>query len=326
MTRLFANKFSRPIVGLLILTWTSANIGCAESNKLLESNDLEKESSMPKTRDEIPEQDRWNVAALYANPDAWKMELLQIQKGDKAPHWPELKTFQGRLKDPAIAASFFDLYFGIDRKLSKLHTYAHLRMDEDLGNDNFKHDYGLISTLFHDFQLESSWIEPEILSLSDADYRRLTAHPSLKSYQFYLERVGRMRPHMLAPELEEMMALSGKALDTSYRAFGALTNADFVFKSAVDSTGEEHPLSNGSYHTYLKSPDRALRKSAFINMHQAYESHANTFCELIQGQIQSHLFGARARKFNSCLESALFPHAIDRSVYENLIAQRASRR
>ncbi|PIS03245.1 MAG: oligoendopeptidase F, partial [Chlamydiae bacterium CG10_big_fil_rev_8_21_14_0_10_42_34] len=60
--------------------------------------------------------------------------------------------------------------------------------------------------------------------------------------------------------------------------------------------------------------------SAFKNLHQGYEAHANTICELIQGQVQSHLFVARARKFKSCLEAALFPHQIDRAVYENLIA------
>lgn len=274
---------------------------------------------MQKTRDQIPEQDRWNVGALYSDPNAWKTDLLKIQGQEKTPHWPELKSYQGRLKDPEIAATFFEFYFGLDRKLSKLHTYAHLRLDEDLGNDTFKHDYGLISTLIHDFQLESSWIEPEILSLSDIDYHHLTSHPSLKSYQFYLEKIGRMRPHMLAPELEELLALSGKALDTSYRTFGALNNADLTFQPALDSKGQEYTLSNSTYLTYLRSPDRNLRKTAFQNLHQGYEAHANTLCELIQGQIQSHLFFARARKFDGCLEAALFPHAVDRSVYENLI-------
>ena len=43
-------------------------------------------------------------------------------------------------------------------------------------------------------------------------------------------------------------------------------------------------------------------------------------CELIQGQVQSHLFVARARKFKDCREAALFPNCIDPAVYDNLIA------
>ncbi len=275
---------------------------------------------MPKTRDQIPEQDRWNVGALYADLNSWKGELVAVQGKDKTPHWPEMKTYQGRLKDPAAAVSFFEFYFGLDRKLSKLHTYAHLRMDEDLGNDSSKDNFGRISALIHDFQLEASWVEPELLSLSDEEYKRLVMNPSLKGYQFYLERIGRMRPHTLTPDMEELVALAGKALDASYKTFAALTNADLSFKSAIDGQGKEHPLSNGSYLSYLRSPDRSLRQSAFINLHKGYETYANTLCELIQGQIQSHLFVARARKFNSCLDAALFPHAIKPSVYHNLIS------
>lgn len=275
---------------------------------------------MPKTRSEIPQEDRWNVEALYPNPDAWKQDLAQVQGQDKNPRWPELSHYKGRLKEPEAALSLMDFYLNLDRKLSKLHTYAHLRVDEDLGNDAFKSDYGMISSLFHDFQLETSWIEPELLSLNEGEFRQLTSHPKLNPYHFYFEKIGRMRPHTLTPQMEELMALSGKALDTSYKAFGALNNADMSFKPAVDSRGQEHPLSNGTYLSYLRSPDRELRRSAFQNLHRSFEAHANTLCELIQGQVQSHLFFAKARKFDSCLEAALFPHQIDRSVYENLIA------
>src|SRR5262249_39291683 len=151
---------------------------------------------------------------------------------------------------------------------------------------------------------------PEFLSLTEPQFRELISHSALVPYRFHLEKMGRMRPHTLSPEQEELMALSGKALDTSYRAFGALNNADLTFKPAIDSKGQEHPLSNGTYLSYMRGSDRALRKSAFENLHRGFETYANTLCELIQGQVQGHLFFARARKFNSCLEAALFPHQI----------------
>ncbi len=272
-------------------------------------------------RDEVPAKDRWNVEALYLNPDLWKEDLAKAGKSQTdAPRWPELAQFKGQLHDPAAVAKFFDIYLDLQRKLEKLHTYAHLRLDEDLGNDFFKSDFGLISTLIHEFSLETSWIEPEFLSLSAERFEKLLADAALSPYKFHLEKIGRMRPHTLSPQQEELMALSGKALDTSYRAFGALNNADLTFKPAVDSKGKEHPLSNGSYLLYLRESDRVLRKTAFENLHQGYEAYANTLCELIQGQVQSHLFVARARKFDNCLEAALFPNQIDKAVYENLIS------
>ncbi len=275
---------------------------------------------MPKSRNEIPLEDRWNVEALYPNPEAWKQELVQVKGEERSPRWPDLHTYKGQLNDPTVAASLMETYLNLDRKLSKLHTYAHLRVDEDLGNDTFKSDFGMISSLMHDFVLETSWIEPELLALNEREFRQLTSHPSLTPYQFYFKKLGRMRPHTLTPQLEEFMALSGKALDTSYKAFGALNNADMTFKPAIDSNGKEHALSNGTYLSYMRSPDRQLRRSAFENLHRGFEAHANTICELLQGQMQSHLFFSRARNFKSCIEAALFPHQIDPAVYERLIA------
>lgn len=273
---------------------------------------------MPLARNEIPAEHRWNVEALYLNPESWKMELKQVQGGD--PKWPQIVGYKGKLHEPAAVAALLGSYLDLQRRLEKLHTYAHLRLDEDLGNDSFKTDFGLISGLIHEFSLATSWIEPELIGLSEEQFQKLIRDAALAPYRFHLEKIGRMRPHTLALEQEELLALSGKALDASHKAFGALNNADMTFKPAVDSKGEEHPLSHGTYLSLLRSPDRILRKSAFINLHQGFDTYANTLCELLQGQVQGHLFVSRARKFESCLQAALFPHQIDRTVYENLIA------
>jgi oligoendopeptidase F len=317
----FATRFSRIYSGLLRKGSESGIIFCILCANQLNANDLNfKEPLMTKARSELKAQDKWNVEALYPDPKSWAEEYDALKGVEIAPRWPELSSFKGQLHEPSAIASLFGLYFEIDRRLTKLYTYAHLRMDEDLGNDFFKRDYGLISSLFHDFQHECSWIEPELLKMKEEEFKRLSAHAELSPYRFFLEKIARMRPHTLSSELEELMALSGKALDASSRAFGALNNADLAFEPALDSKGASHPLTNGSYLSYMRSPDRTLRKSAFQNLHRSFRSHANTICELLQGQVQGHLYHAKAKKFQNCLEAALFPHHIDPAVYENLIA------
>jgi len=321
MMRFFATKFSRKRIGLLILGSGCLFHSCESKSNMLEFNDLrDKETKMSMVRSELPAQEKWNVEALYPDSTTWNGEFQELKGADERPRWPSIASFKGKLKDPDAAASLFAHYFELDRKLSKLYTYAHLRHDEDLGDDTSKRDFGLISSLHHDFQVESSWIEPELLTLSESDFHLLLNHSSLQPYRFFLQKIGRMRPHTLSPELEEMMALSGKALDTSYLAFAALNNADMTFAPAVDSKGKEHPLTTGSYLSFLRGKDRDLRKSAFQNLHKSYQAYANTLCELIQGQVQSHLFLSKARKFSSCLEASLFPHQIEPVVYENLIS------
>lgn len=316
MRPFFVNRFSKAAAGLLIAGFASFCTPLYSSVKSLKTNE---ETNMPPARSELPKHYKWNVEALYADPSHWVAELAKVKGQDASPRWPELVAFQGKLGDPRSMVQFMEHYLSLDRALSKLATYAHLRMDEDLGNDEFKRNYGLITALNHDFRLETSWMEPEILSLNDADIQRLMKEPSIQPYKFALERIVRMRPHTLPKDKEELMALSGKALDSSYKAFAALTNADMTFTSALDSKGAEHPVSNGSYLPLVSSPDRELRKNAFINLMHGYQGHVNTLCELIQGQVSGHAFNAKARSFDHCATAALFTNQIDPAVITRLI-------
>ncbi len=317
--RFFATQFSKARLRLLI---SSVFLGVpvfVYSFNILKTSNLKEETPMPASRSEVAVQDRWNVEALYQTSDSWKADLALAKGQERSPKWPDLAQFKGRLKDASSTVSLIDSYLSLQRRLEKLYAYAHLRLDEDLGNDTFKSGFGQISSLLHEFSLETSWIEPELLSLDQKQWDHLLADASLVPYRFHLEKIARMRPHTLAPEQEQLMALSGQALDAASKAFGALNNADLTFQAAQDSKGQEHPLSNGSYLTYLNSSDRTLRRTAFEHLHRGYESHANTLCELLQGQVQGHLFVARSRNFDSCLKAALFPHQVDPAVYTNLI-------
>jgi oligoendopeptidase F len=141
----------------------------------------------------------------------------------------------------------------------------------------------------------------------------------LQPYRFYLEKILRMRPHTLTADKEELLAMAGKALQTSPKAFSALNNADFKFDRIKDSKGLEHELTHGLYQLYLRSEDRELRKNAFETLHGKFAEFENTLSELIYGEIQSHVFYARARKYKSSLEAALFPKRIPETVYSSLI-------
>ncbi len=116
-----------------------------------------------------------------------------------------------------------------------------------------------------------------------------------------------------------LLALSGQALQGYHKAFGAINDADFEFGSIKNEKGEDLPLSHASYGLYMREQDRTLRKNAFDKMHGQYEKYENTLCELLGGVVQSHVFHSRARKYESCLDAALYPKNVDTAVYHSLI-------
>lgn len=275
---------------------------------------------MLKTRNEVTKNDCWNIEALYPNLETWEKDFDLICRPVQQPHWPEIAAFRGRLKEsPETFKKALETIFSIDRKLSTLYTYAHLRHDEDITNDIHKVAYNKIMGIMHDFQQEISWLEPEILALPDKSISSFLASPTLAPYKFHLEKIIRIKPHTLSPREEELLALAGKSLQASHKAFSAINDADFKFGTVVDSKGEKRPLTHSLYGLYLRDHDRTLRKNAFLQMHGTFMDYENTICELLHGQIQAHLFNARSRKYSSCLEAALFPKNIDTAVYHSLI-------
>lgn len=274
-----------------------------------------------KERSEVLESDKWNVEALFPNLQAWQAELQQSCRPEQTPHWPEIAAFKGKLGTGAkTLKDFFNLSFGTERKISKLFTYAHMRHDEDLANEDYKKAYSMITTIYHEFAQELSWAEPEILSLPDSTIQSYLKDPVLADYHFYLERVVRMKAHTLSSEQEELLALAGKALSTAPSAFSAFNNADLKFPPIKDSNGKEQELTHGKYILFLRSKDRELRKNAFQTVHRSFLGFENLIAELFNGHMQNHVFNKRARKYSSCLETALFPNQIDTKVYTNLIS------
>eukprot|EP00741_Cyanophora_paradoxa_P022096 tig00021434_g21331.t1 len=272
-------------------------------------------------RSEVPDENRWSVETLYSDTGLWEKEFEEVCRDGQEPRWPEIEGLKGRLGEgPEVLRKAFDVSFELQRKMMKLYTYAHLRFDEEITNDKHKGMQSRIMSVFYDYGERTAWLEPEILALSQETIDRYLASAELSPYAFHLEKLVRQKPHTLSPEMEAMLSQSGKALGTAGKAFGALNDADIKFQKVKDGKGSELELSHGLFGVYLRSPDRELRKNAFNELHNRFTAYENTLCELLNGAVQSHVFGAKARKYDSCLHSALAPNNIPVSVYKSLIA------
>lgn len=271
-------------------------------------------------REDVAQEDKWNTEALFSSLSDWQKEFQKVRSSTGAPFWPELLQYKGKLGEGASKLKKFLVSAkALERRLSKLYTYAHLRHDEDISDERYKKSYAQIEFLYYDFHKEISWVEPEILALPEETIKKYVADSLLADYRTYLERVVRLRAHTLSMEQETLLAQLGKPLSTSAKAFSVFNNADLNFPDVVDRQGNSHPLTHGTFSVYLQSADRILRRNAFQTLHTKFSEFENTLTELLQGQVQVHLFNAKARNYSSCLEAALFPNEIQTNVYKNLI-------
>jgi oligoendopeptidase F len=270
-------------------------------------------------RTEVQKSDQWDLDTLYPSFEVWK-KAFQEAAPAISPRFPPLSPFKGALNQgPEVLRNALETLLELDRRLSKLYTFAHLKHDEEITENQAKTSYIEALGALHDFNQEASWFEPELLSLPNETIAEYLRSPVLKDYRFYLEKLFRMKPHTLSEDKELLLAMSGKALSATAKAFSAINDADFKFEPALDSEKKPHPLTHASYSLLLRSKDRILRENTFKTYYEKYQGFENTLAELLNGQVEAHVFNAKARGFKSSLEASLFPNNIDPSVYHALI-------
>ena len=71
----------------------------------------------------------------------------------------------------------------LDREISRIYTYAHLRYDQDTGNTAYMGMQDRIKSRYTDIASQCSWIVPEILAIPDDKLDAFAAEPVMALYE-----------------------------------------------------------------------------------------------------------------------------------------------
>jgi len=267
------------------------------------------------TRDSIPANDTWDLDGLYASGETWQADFKSLES-----QMQEYASFQGTLGESAAklkACLEFDMEFS--RTLEKVHTFAHLRNDEDKTNNLHQGNYEKVTRLLTQYQQARSFINSEIMEISEATMQGFLDHPELELYKLYLERQLRYRKHTLSKKEEALLAASSEIARAPNNAFDMLDNADLKLGTVKDEEGKEVAITHANLQSLLQKQDRRVRKEAFETFYRAYEDHKFTYSTLLSASIKKNIFYAQARNYSSVREMNLFYEDIPVEVYDNLI-------
>jgi oligoendopeptidase F len=268
-------------------------------------------------RTDVPADYKWNLEAVFPTDDQWESEFTEI-----APLLDSLKGFQGRLGESAqTLLDSLKLRDDINYRLERLYAYARMRRDEDNTNPHYQALEDRARNLWARVEEASAFFNPEVLELGRERVDEFLAQNNdLELYAHLLDDLFREAEHMLSAREEALLASVGEVTAGPSQIFDMLNDADLKFGTVTDDEGEEVELSQGRYLRFILSQNRDVRRNAFLKFHEAYHGQRNTIAATYSTQVKADIFFARARKYNSALEAALFHDNIPVSVYENLIS------
>lgn len=269
-----------------------------------------------KTRNEVPNEYKWNLSEMYDSSDAIDKDIEIVNSLT-----PEILKFKSHIMDSADSLyEFLKLTEEQDRILTKLYVYSKMNFDVDTKDNKNKALKMKIEKLNESLSENYSFIEPEMLEASyDTVLKYIEENDKLKEYKFYLETVYRYKPHSLIIEQEEIFTKALNAFGNCSEVFSNINNSDIDLGYVENDKGEKVELTQSNYITFMKSKNRKVRENAFHAMYNYYKSLKNTLSSAYVGEIKESSFITNVKKYNSTLERSLFGDNIDVGVYKNLI-------
>lgn len=267
-------------------------------------------------RDAIDQRYKWRINDIYATPEAWEDDFESIKAAI-----PDLAAYKGRLAESAkTLLSFLKERDEVSQILSKAYVYAFMKRDENTKVQENLARLGKIANLATEMGQKLAFFNPEILEIpEDKIHGFMEEEEGLRLYEHVFNDLLRTKKHTLTEREEEILAATGNISRGISDIFTALTNADLTFPVINDEEGHQVATSNSLYYKYRGSKNRKVRKENEEAYHGTFRNFRNSLASMMQTNVNRNRFYTQIRRYDNCLERALFDDNIPAEVYKNLV-------
>jgi oligoendopeptidase F len=269
------------------------------------------------SRDEIPDEYKWDLSDIYENWQAWEEGLQELEA-----KMDEIVAYKGKLKESAenlLKVQKLDDELGV--LAYKVYRYPKLTSDTDTREQEVKSKLQKVQILFAKYNIAVSWIEPEILEVPWETMKEwLDSDPDFQAYRFGIEDLYRQQAHVLDEEKEKLLSYFTRFNGSPSDIYSSLSTADIDFPEITLSTDDTIRVTSGNYSRVLATNrNQEDRKNTFEAHYGVYEADKNSYASIYNAICQKDWANAQARNYNSCLEAKLDNNNVPMEVYENLV-------
>ena len=270
-----------------------------------------------KQRAEIDARYKWDLGSIFKDDEAWTKGLEELKGGIG-----QFAQYRGKLAgSPENIGKVLQLRDKYSLLADNLYVYAHLKFDEDHRLSKYQEMDGQAQDLGAKLGDAVSFIQPELLTMDTAALEGYADNdPVIKRYAFQIKDLVRSKAHILSDKEESLLAAAAPVLSAPQTQFRMIDEADISFGTIKDAAGKDVQLSKERYSAILEGPDRRMRKDASDLYSATYLKYINGLAAALSTSVKKDYFLAKARKYNSCLESSLDGNNIPESVFRSLIA------
>lgn len=253
-------------------------------------------------RKDVPEEETWNLADIYASESEWETALAAINK--EVDTWLEAPI---ALADAAEVLKNLQKFDRLLEDADSISSYAMYRFSEDSTDPDNQRMMGRSQLALGKLKnLKTNFINTLLQIPQEEMARFIKEEQALEAFRPFLKRIEETRKHALPVELEELLASLTPTLNAAESNFHTVTASDLKFEPAKDQFGNERPVSLHMYMTQVEtSPDTVLRRNAYQSLTNGLQAYQHGLAQALATEINKNVTLAKLRGYPSALDMLL---------------------
>jgi oligoendopeptidase F len=257
----------------------------------------------------------WDLTRIYPDVAEWEKDRKRVDDDLTA-----LQEYRGRLSESSeTLEAALTLLYELERRVRRLHTYASLSADEDLREPEPQALRQKVEGIIADFAARTSWIDPELLAIEQGTLSALRDRPAMAVYARFFDKLEKRRAHVLSAGEERVLGHARHVCGGGETVSTLLRNTEIPWPQVELHDGSTLQVDINGYSRARISPHREDRRVAFRAFFDCLQGFRNTLAATVHTTAKEHLFNARVRNYESCLDAALHENEVDTSVYHMLV-------
>lgn len=204
---------------------------------------------------------------------------------------------------------------------NRLSNYISNNYNMDVTNEKWISWSQKLSNYSNKLTVALSDYENRILENEDK-IRQYLQNSEISEYQRSFDMIIKTKPHTLSNVEEKLLAKLSKADGGVEEMYDSLITSDIKFEDATNSKGKKIPIKTQSeIFVNLKSSDRMLRKTSWLNFNDAFYKFRVTLTHALYYNYLSLNTDCKVRNFKDYVDSCCFSDEIKRELILHIYDQ-----
>ena len=264
------------------------------------------------SRKDVPEKYKWDLTEYFKDDKDFNNTYNESTKMVK-----ELSSFKGKLKDPKVLKEFITKHINTFVNIEDLYIYSYLINDQELGVSSSSERLNKVLLLSNEFDQNTAFFVPEILSFSSDEYNKLFENNDLNEYKTYLDLIFRDKDHVLNESESKIVSELLNSMNKYEEIASTLTNLEHNY-GTINIDGKKEVIAVNNYRKLTKNKDEKIRKTVYKKFNSKLDEYGKVSASLLNAYVKMELSLANIHKFKSSWESHLFNYNIANEVFESL--------